>query len=76
MITSAEIMAKGMDCLITNLGHIETQQFISTIMREKFDYTKWRQEHLGGMSLDEISSGAVAYAKEHPRQLKSQMVDG
>lgn len=76
MITSAEIMAKGMDCLIANLGHIETQQFISTIMREKFDYTKWREEHFSGMSLEEISRGAVAYAKEHPLQLKSQKVEG
>ena len=41
-----------------------------------FDYTQWRQEHLGSMAFDEISREAVAYAKEHPYQLKSQKAGG
>ena len=41
-----------------------------------FDYTQWRQEHLGSMAIDEISREAVAYAKEHSYQLKSQKAEG
>ena len=30
-------------CLSDNLGADETEVFISTILRERFDYTEWRK---------------------------------
>ena len=44
MASTAEIMDLGMNCLLENLGTIETEHFISVILREKSDYTKWRQK--------------------------------
>ena len=38
---TAEVMKLGMDCLLENLGVIDTERFISTLLREKSDYTLW-----------------------------------
>lgn len=66
MISNMEIMNRGMNCLLEKLGVIETEQFISAIIREKFDYTKWQQQRFDNMSSDEFQEKAVAYAKENP----------
>ena len=44
MMSNAEIMDKGINCLIEKLGTVDTERFISVIIREKFDYTKWQRE--------------------------------
>ncbi len=59
------IMSDAYNCLIANLGIVETEFFISTIKREKFDYTEWRKDKFDGKSLDELLDEAVEYAKEH-----------
>ena len=41
----ALIMKKGMDCLTRNLGVVEVEMFISTLIRNAYDYTQWRQEY-------------------------------
>ncbi len=66
MTSTAEIMDKGINCLLEKLGVVETEQFISVIMREKFDYTKWQRERFDSMSGDELDAAAVAYEKAHP----------
>ena len=43
-MNTEEIIIKGMTCLVQNLGVIEAEQFISTIKREGFDYTKWQRD--------------------------------
>ncbi len=69
-INSIEIIDKGMKCLLENLGVMEMEQFISAIMRERFDYTKWRREYFDEISLEELLSEAAAYEKEHPFRQK------
>jgi hypothetical protein len=39
------IMRKGMDCLNQSLNVIEIEVFISTLMKNAYDYTQWRQEY-------------------------------
>ena len=34
-----EIMNRGMKCLTDQMGIVEAEQFISFVIREKFDYT-------------------------------------
>ena len=70
MVSNMEIMNRGMSCLLEKLGVVETEQFISTIIREKFDYTKWQQQRFDNMSSDEFQEAAVAYAKENPFSVK------
>lgn len=66
MMNNTEIMNKGINCLLEKLGVVETEQFISVIIREKFDYTKWQREQFDNMSAEEFHAAAVAYAKENP----------
>ena len=40
--STVEIIDKGLKCLSEHLGADETELFISTILKERFDYTKWR----------------------------------
>ena len=64
--STAEIMDLGIQCLIERLGTIETEHFISTIIREKADYTKWRRQYFDDVSSDDFHEAAVAYARENP----------
>jgi len=59
-------MNDGINCLVERLGIIETEIFISQIIREPLDYTKWQKEHYADMSVSEINRRAVEYAKNAP----------
>lgn len=64
--STAEIMDLGMNCLLEKLGTVETERFISVILREKTDYTKWHQKYFDNVSSEEFQAAAVAYAKDNP----------
>ena len=67
MNNTAAIMNKGMGHLLEKLGAFETEIFISNLLREPSDYTKWRKDNLyAEMSLNELNRKAVQYEKEHP----------
>lgn len=70
MNSTAEIMERGIKCLLEKLGTTETERFISTIIRERFDYTKWRRECFGNMTVDELNAAAASYDSVHPFQSK------
>ncbi len=55
MRTDSEIKKSGFDILNRNLGMVEAARLISLIQREKFDYTKWRENLFDGLSGQEIS---------------------
>ena len=71
---TADVMDRGLNCLLKQLGVVETERFISVIIREKFDYTKWRKMYFGDASVEEINEEAVAYDKTHPFKPKKQQV--
>ncbi len=50
-MNTIDIMDRGMRCLLENLGTIETERFIAVLIRERFDYTKWRQTVLDNISV-------------------------
>ena len=64
--STVEIMNKGMKCLTEHMGIIEAERFISLIIQEKFDYTKWQRDFFDGKSPEEISKEASEYEKAHP----------
>lgn len=66
MDNTIEIMNRGINCLLEQMGVVETEKFISIINREKFDYTKWREHLFEDMTLDEINDEAIEYAKKNP----------
>ena len=67
MNNTSAIMQKGINCLLDGLGTLETEIFISNLLREQFDYTKWRKDNLyTDISLRELNQKAARYSKEHP----------
>ena len=63
---TAEIMDAGMTCLIEKLGIVEAERFISVLIREKADYTQWRQRYFDNVSSDDFHAAALSYGKENP----------
>lgn len=71
---TVEIMNKGMQCLLEKLGVVEAEKFISVIIREKFDYTHWQQEHFDALTPEQINSEAKQYVSDHPFKGKATIV--
>lgn len=61
MRTDSEIKKSGFDILNRNLGMVEAERFITLIQREKFDYTKWRENLFDGLSGQEISKKTMEF---------------
>ena len=59
-----EVIDRGLRCLSENLGAKETEIFISTLLREKFDYTKWRQSFVDSIKTFDDLDALLAAAKE------------
>ena len=66
MTSTAEIMNRGMKCLTEQMGIVEAEQFISAIIREKFDYTKWQREYFDTKTPEEISDEASSFERIQP----------
>lgn len=64
MITDAEIKIKGIEALINTLGEVEAERFISLVMREPFDYTKWQRTLWIDKSVAELSTAAMKLRKK------------
>jgi hypothetical protein len=72
MMTDTEIKIKGVRVLMESLGEVEAERFISLIMREPFDYTKWQRSLWTDKSVAEISSAATRFRKKAGPQEKKQ----
>ncbi len=59
MMTDTEIKIKGLELLTKSLGDVEAERFISLILQEPFDYTKWRQDFDEDLSIEAISKKAM-----------------
>ena len=66
MRNSAVIRKEGMDCLVKNLGVLETEVFISSLIRESFDYTEWQREYFSNQTLEDFLDKAQDYDKKNP----------
>ena len=63
MRNTAVILNEGMEYLLEKLGVLETEIFISHLLREPFDYTAWQKEHYAVISVSELNQKAVDYMK-------------
>ena len=59
MKTDTEIRTAGLKLLVEGLGKVEAERFISLILREPFDYTKWQRDLFVDKSVQEISAEAT-----------------
>lgn len=63
-INTIEVIERGMKCLSDNLGADETEVFISTILRERFDYTEWRKSLVDSINTMDKLDEFVELSKE------------
>ena len=63
MRTDTEIRVHGLRALVDVLGDVEAEKFISLILREPFDYTKWQQNLWSERNVAEISKAAMEQRK-------------
>ena len=61
MRTDTEIKMLGFEILNHHLGMVESERFVALIQRERFDYTKWRENLFDGLSGKEISKRAMEF---------------
>ncbi len=59
MITDTEVKIKGIETLIKTLGELDTERFITLLLREPFDYTQWQRTLWSDKSVTEISKMAM-----------------
>ncbi len=64
MLTETEIKIKGLEALTTILGEVNAEKFISLILKEPFDYTKWQRNLWQNAGIEELSSKAMRYHKK------------
>ncbi len=48
------------------MGIVEAEHFISAIIREKFDYTKWQRDYFDAKTPEEISAEASHFEAAQP----------
>ncbi|MCF8372400.1 MAG: hypothetical protein K9H64_12300 [Bacteroidales bacterium] len=61
MITDSEIKVRGIDIFVSEMGEVLTERFISLILKEPFDYTKWQQGLFKTKNLDQLSNEAMEF---------------
>jgi len=64
-MTDAENYAAGMKALQKALGLIGAERFIAQTLRERFDYTEWRQDLFEDLTPEELDRQAMEYQRKH-----------
>ena len=59
MRTDSVVRMDGMNALLDVLGKVDAERFISLIIKEPFDYTKWQKDLFADMSVRELSNKAM-----------------
>jgi hypothetical protein len=65
MITDTEIKVEGLRALTTALGEVQAEKFIALLLREPFNYTKWRQKLWVDRTVEDISKSALKLRSAH-----------
>jgi hypothetical protein len=59
MLTDTEIKKKGFKILIKELGDVDAEKFISLIIKEPFDYTKWQSDLWSDQTVVQVGEKAM-----------------
>lgn len=59
MRSDTVIKQEGMNILLERLGKVDAERFISLIIREPFDYTKWQENLFDDLNVAELSKKAM-----------------
>ena len=64
MRTDSVLRLEAMDALITILGPVDAERFISMVKRDTFDYTQWQRKLWDGKSIEEIHRMGTEYEEK------------
>jgi len=53
------LQQSAMKCLIDNFGNVDAERFISLMIKDPFNYTKWHDTMYDGMTVEELSRKAM-----------------
>ena len=70
--STVDILNRGKECLTETMGVVDAEFFISIIIRERFDYTKWQRQYYDEIEPGEFHDKAVEYARNHPYTGKAE----
>lgn len=65
-MNQTELLNDGVEWLRQKFGDVGTELFISLIIRERFDYTRWRRQFFDDKTVSEINEEAASYSRNHP----------
>ncbi len=65
-VSKFDLYSRGMQALHNILGTVDTEEFISMVKSDQFDYTKWQRQHFDQKTPEQISAEAEAYVTAHP----------
>lgn len=63
MKTDTIIKSEGMDALFDKLGLVDAERFISLMLKEHFDYTKWQNDLFQNETLESLGNKSYEYAR-------------
>jgi hypothetical protein len=64
MSTDAELRISGLRALVEALGPVDAERFITLMLREPFDYTRWRQQLWSDKTVEELSEAAMQLRRD------------
>ncbi|MGL4207837.1 MAG: hypothetical protein ACRCTY_00465 [Candidatus Adiutrix sp.] len=57
------LQQSAMKLLIEKFGNVDAERFISLLIKEPFDYTKWQENLYKDMSIEELSRTAMEFRR-------------
>jgi hypothetical protein len=63
------VYKEAMELLVLHLGIIETEMFVSEVLKHRFDYTEWQREYFAHYTANELLQRASEYEKQHPETI-------
>ena len=73
-LSSSELLKNGMQCLTEKLGIINAERFISIIIKEQFDYTKWQKTYFDNIKPQNFDSELLKHSEENPHKGKAKKI--
>ena len=72
MRADTEIRRDGMRTLTEVLGPVEAERFVTLMLREPFDYTKWQRDLWAKRTVDELSAFAMEHGQSRSQNQERQ----
>jgi hypothetical protein len=72
MRTDSELRVSGLRALVEALGPVEAERFVSLLLREPFDYTKWQSSLWPEMTVEDISKAAMELRRRSRKRQAEQ----